>query len=133
MEKRKKKALFKAMQAFPFLPNLHPSLVLKSDKYPMGAATLPNTPKKRLLRTETCPIPFRQKSAKEQKISVLKLISDTVAPSNPSQESTQKHDFSDVIIAAAAAKMVKLDSEGFVSLLNFTILFLSPSAYGTRY
>ena len=77
-----------------------------------------NTPKKRLLRTETCPIPFRQKSAKEQKISVLKLISDTVPPSNPSQESTHKHDFSDVIIAAAAAKMVKLDSEGFVSLLK---------------
>jgi hypothetical protein len=80
-----------------------------------------NTPKKRLLKTETCPIPFRQKSAKEQKISVLKLISDTVPPSNPSSESTQKHDLSDIIIAAAAAKMVKLDSEGCASLLKCSL------------
>ena len=77
-----------------------------------------NTPKKRLVSTETCPIPFRLQSAKEQKISVLKMLSATPAPATTSQEKPpNKQELSDVIIAAAAAKMVKLDPEGLILTL----------------
>ena len=84
-----------------------------------------NTPKKRLVSTETCPIPFRQQSAKEQKISVLKMLSTTSAPANTMPERPpNKQELSDVIIAAAAAKMVKLDPEGFVLTLHMFLLLL---------
>ena len=79
-----------------------------------------NTPKKRL---PTCPIPFRQKSAKEQKISVLNMLSDSasVTPKESVSPTPQRLDLSDVIIAAAAAKMVKLNPEG--SLLKHTSIY----------
>ena len=74
-----------------------------------------NTPKKRPLPVGECPIPFRQKSAKEQQISVINVMKNKIPSSQPSPESSPKHDLSDVIIAAAAAKMVKLNPAGDVS------------------